>query len=272
VSANDALRLVLAAALCAAAWMGVASAASSPQERARAFARLPNFTGIWQSEAWPLDVSGRPKGNEDELRRLLQLIQPPPYNTEWQAKFAAASADTAERARRDATLRACTRNFPAIMEAPYMFEVVSIPEETALIFENDQVRHIRTAGHDHPPADELWPTRLGDSVGHWEGDTLVVDTIARATTEPLAPRAWFSVLSEQAHFIERLRLTNPNELEDQLIIEDPLALAHPWHITFKYSRVTQLDRMVPYDCIENERNPEVGGKLIVTPSSPPATH
>jgi hypothetical protein len=88
------------------------------------------------------------------------------------------------------------------------------------------------------------PSRVGDSIGHWEGDMLIVDTIAR-TSEPIAPRAWLSFLSDGAHITERLRMVNRNELEDRLTIEVPIALAWPWHIELKFTKVPEMNRMIP---------------------------
>ena len=145
-----------------------------------------------------------------------------------------------------------------------MFQVAVLPEETLLIFENGQIRHVYTDGRGHPSNDDLWPTRLGDSVGRWEGDTLRIDTIARRSSEPIAPRAWVSMLSDRARFTERLRLVDGNDLEDQFTIEDPIALAAPWRMTLRYARITQMNRMVEFDCSENERNPVVDGKMTIT--------
>jgi len=111
-------------------------------DRARAFATLPNWTGIWQSAAWPLNVSGRPPGGEAQLRELLQLIRQPPYNAEWAARYNIGMKNAAARAAQNATFKVCSRSFPALMEAPWMFEIVVLPEETLLIFENGQVRHL----------------------------------------------------------------------------------------------------------------------------------
>jgi hypothetical protein len=253
------LTTTLLALLCVSA----ALAQPNSAERVRAFAALPNWTGIWQSAAWPLEVSGRLPGGEAQLRELLQLIRRPPYNSEWAARYEAALGDVAAEARLRASFKACTRSFPALMEAPWMFEVAVLPEETLLIFENGQVRHIYTDGRRHPSGADLWPTYLGDSVGRWQGDTLIVDTVARTSTEPLAPRAWFAMLSDRAHFTERLRLVG-SDLEDQLTIEDPIALAAPWQITLRFKRLTEMSRMLPYDCTENDRNPVVDGKLTIT--------
>jgi len=238
--------------------------ASNSAARVRAFASLPDWSGVWLSAAWPLEVSGRVPGGEAQLKEMLQLIRPPPYNATWQARYDEAMKDTAALAARSATFKACTRSFPALMEGPWVFQVVVLPEETLLVFESNQVRHVYTDGRAHPPDDEIWPTRLGDSVGRWEGDTLIIDTIARKQ-EPVAPRAWASTLSERAHFTERLRMIDPSQLEDRLTIEDPIALAHPWHITLTFKRVASVNRAIEYDCAENDRNPVVDGKLVITP-------
>jgi len=91
------------------------------------------------------------------------------------------------------------RGFPAIMEGPMVFQIVVSPEETLLVFESQQVRHIYNGG---PPA----PTNGGsvaDALGgfHWPlaRHTLVVDTIAR-NSEPIAPRAWLSMLERSGTF------------------------------------------------------------------------
>jgi hypothetical protein len=186
-------------------------------------------------------------------------------NREWEQKYAAGMSNASALAARSANFKACSRSFPALMEGPWMFQIAVLPEETLLVFENDQVRHVYTDGRQHPAAEDMWPTRLGDSIGRWEDDTLIVNTTARTSSEPLAPRAWVSMLSDRAHFTERLRLLSRDELEDDLTIEDPVALARAWQITLRFHRVSQLNRMIPYDCTENDRNPVVDGKLTIAP-------
>jgi hypothetical protein len=254
------LRTTLLALVC----VSTAHADPNSAARVRTFASLPDWTGIWLSAAWwSMDVSGRLPGGEAQLQSNLQLIRHPPYNAEWEAKFQAGMKNTAALVQQNATFKVCSRGFPALMEAPYQFQVVVLPEETLLVFENQQVRHIYTDGRRHPPNEDLWSTRLGDSVGHWKGNTLIVDTVAR-TSEPIAPRAWLSFLSDGAHITERLRMVNPNELEDRLTIEDPIALAQPWRIELKFKRLPEMNRMIPFDCTENDRNPVVDGKMTIT--------
>jgi hypothetical protein len=148
------------------------------------------------------------------------------------------------------------------MEAPMVFQVVVTPEETLFVMDHGEVRHIYTDGRRHPAEDDLWPTLLGDSVGRWEGETLVIDTIARTA----GPISMFgpAQLSEQAHFTERVRRIDKDTLEDQLTIEDPASLTRPWTITLRYERVRDLDRFILYDC-DSDRNPVENGKLIIAP-------
>src|SRR4030095_4507992 len=124
------------------------------------------------------------------------------------------------------------------------------------------VRHIYTGGRMHPGADDLWLTPMGDSIGQWDGQTLVIDNVARAPGPIMLSPA--VTLSERAHFTERVRLIDNNKLEDQMRIDDPLRFTHPWQLTVQYSRVTGIDRMVAWGC-ENDRNPVMNGKLTIAP-------
>jgi hypothetical protein len=234
-------------------------------ERAAQFKRLPNWSGLWVTAFWQVGVNGRPVGGEKELRQNLQLLKDPPYNPEWNARYQAGLQDRAMMDARFATLKACTRSFPSLMESVWQFQIATLPEETLLVFENGQVRHVYTDGRPHPSGEDIWPTPLGDSIGHWEGDTLVIDTVARLSSEPLTVRAWVSLLSDQAHFTERVRLVDANTLEDRLRIDDPISLAHPWDLALRFTRVTDMNRMIPMNCDENDRNPVVDGKIIITP-------
>jgi hypothetical protein len=135
------------------------------------------------------------------------------------------------------------------------------PEEVALVFAGREVRHLYTDGRSHPPVDELWPTPWGDSVGHWEGKSLVVDTVSVATqVGPYSP-----LMSDQVRYLERIRRVDETHLEDQLTFVDPVALSHSWTVTIRYVRLKNLNRLIHGDCLENDRNPVVDGALKITP-------
>jgi hypothetical protein len=265
---------------------------SKAETRSQAFVRLPNWTGQWQGEGDTPDASG---GIEESFEQVMESFKPwgsPSYTVQWQAvvdqvNAGARRADEAMRTN-DAvpsTQRMCAFGFPQIMiQSPLMFEALTTPEETALIFSGREIRHIYTDGRAHTPKDELWPTVWGDSIGHWEGQTLVIDTIA-VSAPPWAGNSPVSVFvfgataegghfviiavfSPEARFSERLRMLDKDHLEDQMTVIDPLALAAPWHLVRNYRRVTTLHRMVHEDCEGEDRNPIVNGRYITTPPPP----
>ncbi|MGH8218757.1 MAG: hypothetical protein ACREUT_09370 [Steroidobacteraceae bacterium] len=144
----------------------------------------------------------------------------------------------------------------------FMFELLVTPEQTLLVSTDGTVRHIYTDGRRHPKPEDLWPTPTGDSIGHWEGATLVVDTIAREPG-PIYPFPDSPVLSAKAHITERLRRLNGETLEDAMSIEDPPHLARPLKSTIRYTRVHDVDRLMPIDC-EHDRN-TVGDRHGIAP-------
>jgi hypothetical protein len=196
----------------------------------------------------------------EELGKKWLLRGPLPYNAQWQARNEVRQKDPATAAFM-ANFKICAFAFPMVLQSPQTFQVVITPEETLLVFENQAARHIYTDGRKHTAPQDLWPTRFGESIGIWEGQTLVIDTIARrAGPLGIAP---FDELSGEARFTERMRLVSPGHLEDVLTVTDPVAFTKPWQVRLTYSKVAGIDRMVNYDCDENDRNPIVNGELGV---------
>jgi hypothetical protein len=260
--------VVLMLAVC------VVHAAPNSAQRVRAFARLPNWTGLWETA---ISKELTTPGGRSSTPGTLKLTGHPPYNPEWELKYQAALDNPAVKSAVAETLKGCgndspayVRSFPNIMEAPMVFQVVVTPEETLFVMDHGEVRHIYTDRRAHPVGDDLWPTPLGDSVGHWAGQTLVIDTVAR-TAGPISMFSPAAELGEQAHFIERVHQIDGNTLEDQVTIDDPTRLVHPWIVTLRFTRVLDLARFIPYEC-EADRNPLENGKLIIAPPvSPPAS-
>jgi len=247
----------------------------------RTFAALPNWTGLWETDASAAMLS-QLGGAHDELSseealradfKRVVLLGNPPYNAEWQKK-AAESQEKAAKARKSGRASApravCSAGlwggFPAVMDSVVpddTFEAVVTPEETLFIFPDGEVRHIYTDGRPHPKPEDLWPTRMGDSIGRWQGATLVVDTIARKAG-PIFP-LFSADLSGRAHFTERIRRLDADTMENRMTIDDPLRFVRPWDLTIVYKRVTNLDRMIETNCSENDRNPLVNGQFVVAP-------
>jgi hypothetical protein len=262
---NRLCRFVLAAA--AALWLvSPAGAELNSARRLHAFAKLPDWTGVWERfNVGPSDAPSDPKELAEFIKAFDELR--PPYNAEWQAKY--QSALQLRRQSPPSVQASCgALGFPLSMLFPsQMMQAIVTPEETTLMFYTGGARHIATNGRRHPPGEERWATPWGDSIGRWEGEVLVTDTVA--TNAPMSAGYRVSTpFSEQLQITERIRALDKNTLEDQMTIIDPVTLAHPWVLTVKYHRVSNMDYIVDRDCAENDRNPVVDGKFTIAPPKP----
>jgi hypothetical protein len=153
----------------------------------------------------------------------------PPLTPWGQARFDAAFPLIGPRAvpgkENDPVLRCDPTGPPRLLTLPNPFEIVQIPGRVLMLFEEYHVwRTIWTDGRALPKAPD--PSWLGYSVGKWEGDTFVVDTIGfndKIWADPYGdPR------SEQMHLTERYRRLNHDTLELAITIEDPKSYTKTW--------------------------------------------
>ena len=139
---------------------------------------------------------------------------------------------------------------------PYPAEIVQKPEKMVILFEQNNMFHVvPTDGRDHPK--NLYPTWLGDSVGHWEGDTMVVDTIGSNG------QTWLDtnrerLTSDALHVIERFTRPDFDHINYEVTIDDPKMYTKP----FKNSRVFVLmkpgQELMEYSCDENNKEVNEG--------------
>jgi hypothetical protein len=114
---------------------------------------------------------------------------------------------------------------PRIFLIPFPMQIVQLPGEVVILFEYDHfVLHIYTDRKEHPK--NMDPTWMGDSIGRWEGDTLVVDTVG------LTDKSWLDQVghphSDALHVVERIRRVDHGTLQDDFTINDPKAYTKPW--------------------------------------------
>ena len=172
------------AAIIALVTFAAMAGAAEPTTRARTFAALPDWTGLWEAEAHAAMVM------HGKFPATPKLWDQPPYTAAAQKQYAPDGFPRPALGNFFATFNRLPRKakycapagFPNIMDTPFeggMIELIVTPEQTLLVAADGTLRHIYTDGRPHPEPGDLWPTRTGDSIGHWEGTTLVIDTIAR---------------------------------------------------------------------------------------------
>ncbi len=114
------------------------------------------------------------------------------------------------------------------------FEVMVRPTSLAIITGGGgiQVRNIWMDGRKHTPEDDLFETFSGESISHWEGDTLVIDTTGlRPTNEFL-----YGVEGHRMTVVERVHKTGPDAMQIDTVVTDPAVFKTPWIYTFTYKR------------------------------------
>jgi hypothetical protein len=212
----------------------------------RTAAGKPDLNGVWQvlnTAAWDIqDHSG-------------QLGVPPgqgvvegneiPYQP-WAA--AKKKENLLNRTTQDLTDFNCfLPGVPRATYMPYPFEIVQTAGNLAISYEfAHALRSIVMDGSPHP--DGLPDTWMGDSRGHWEGDTLVVD-VTNANDQ-----TWFdrtgNFHSEALHVIERYTMTGPDHILYEATIDDPKVFTRSWKMSMPlYRRLEKNAKLLEYECV-----------------------
>ena len=137
---------------------------------------------------------------------------------------------------------------PQSWGVPYQFQIVQGANYFVILHEYPGTfRIIPTDGTPHPADPD--PSWLGDSVGRWEGDTLIVDTIGfNEKTELQGYRH-----TDSLHMVEKFRRTDYETIEYELTIEDPNVFEKPWVLTRTFALRPDLKRIDEFIC-ENNRD------------------
>jgi hypothetical protein len=216
-----------------------------------------DFSGVWMND-FALDEQLKRAG-----RKRLDPASPaparpvaePPLTAEYKEKYRAVQA---ARAKLSEGAEPCVwPGMPRIMAYPYPFEILHTPGRITLIFEAEsQVRRIFLDRREHLPFDDLDPSYNGDSIGHWEGDTLVVDTIGFFDHTLLGGDLPHS---GDMRIVERFRYLDSDTMEVRMTITDPAAFTRPIEQLFIFSK--RPWRIREYSCLENNRDaPDASGE------------
>jgi len=216
------------------------------------------LTGTWQRY--------RPKTfkiNPQFTTSIPAPTEPPlkqPYLDQWRARQKAAhEADLRGQPLYSGYAACVPDGMPAMMMAMFPMDVLQTPGQITIIEEAyRQVRYIYLNETQIPVADaepEFW----GHSVGHWEGDTLLANTVG------IREEVRFSDVphSPEMQINERIRLLSKDRFEDQVTVIDPAYLTGPWTWTWQYERDRGY-KMLEYVCEDNReyRDPNTGGQRL----------
>jgi hypothetical protein len=207
--------------------------------------RKPDLSGIWQvlnTAAWDIQdhsaTLGVPAGqgvvDGNEI----------PYQP-WAA--ARKRENYENRRTADPETKCFQPGVPRVTYMPFPFQIVQTPTYVAILYEYLHVtRHIYVDGSPHPkgPIDSWF---MGDSRGHWEGDTLVVDVIH------FTDQTWFdragNFHSEALHVVERYTPTDRDHITYEVTIEDPKVFTRPWKMSMPiYRRQERNVQLLEYEC------------------------
>lgn len=242
------IRAALAAALVLAAGPALAQTTES---RAEAFAQLPYWPGYWVSEdqagttiAGLAPVVTNTSGATSASFAGIMVLRGggAQWNEEGQRRLAAKRE--AEGGR-----KALGWGYPMMMNCATPLAFTITPELTIITNAYNETRYIYTDGRPMPSEDDMWPTTWGTSVGHWEGDTLVVETRMVKTPSEFFHGA--PVYSEEAVYVERFRVDG-ERLHMEMVVTDPVTLAAPFRASVSYVRDQGFDRMIQVDW-DNDR-------------------
>jgi hypothetical protein len=171
----------------------------------------------------------------------------PEYLAKWQASSKSRIAGSSES---DKTAMCLPPGMPAMMNMAYGMEVMQTKDKITFFSElNDALRRVYLDGRKPTPAILDDPTYAGYSTGHWEGDTLVVETVALRDDTYIEG---FTPHSDQMTVNERIRLIGSGLLEDRITVTDPKALVQPWVTVKTYRKMTSPpeDQLREFACAE----------------------
>ena len=199
----------------------------------------PDLTGVWMP-------------NTRALQDLAAGLTPGevPYQP-WAQQVVKERANGARG--KDDPAAYCIPGMPKLIVLPYPYKIVQHPGLTIILYEGfTTFRQIFTDGRELPKDPQ--PSWMGYSVGKWDGDTFVVDTIG------INDKTWMDNAgrphSDALHTVERYRRRDLGTMDVTLTIDDPKAYTRPWTVNDSPSRLVVGQDLLEYVCTENNRDIE----------------
>ena len=236
------MRAIVLAIVAAASAVALLAQAPAPRPQStgksavpRAADGKPDLTGVWQGGSkrrgtWEQANNGLGVGGigtdptaPPSLASQQVITDPAPYKPEAAARVLALFN---RRGIDDPAALCLPLGVPRVtLVGLFPIQIVQTPQQIVILYEYMNIFRVIPLNATHPA--DLVPTYMGDSVGHWEGDTLVVDVIGFNDESWIEWPGWFH--SNNMHVIEKLTRVG-NTLKWEAIVEDPDVLMEPYHV------------------------------------------
>ena len=218
----------------------------------------PGGAGNFRLEAptkpFPFDPNGPPVAAFFEAGANMEGGLP---YTEWAREIKKKRTDTQARDNPDANC--LPMGFLQFHQQPQPRRIMNVSNPKMILIEyeaNNGLRHIWMDGRNLPPQGDPQPWWYGYSVGHWDGDTLVVETNNLRGAEDGPHDGWLDVngspYSEQAKFIEKFRRPTYDHLQIDVTVDDPKAYTKPWTVRID-QRLIVDQNLIEFECNENQQ-------------------
>ncbi len=227
----------------------------------RASNSKPDLSGMWHTESTPrpemerlfgaLGALSVPGDDPFEFSKYMLnlMVDFKPEDDPLRPEFVPVLKKHGEDASQNPTARCLPMGIPWIYGIPHPYKIVQAPGVTLVIYEGEPVRQIFTDGRKHTPDPE--PAWYGYSVGNWEGDTLVADSVG------FNDRTWLDAFghphSEALHVVERFHRRDFGHMDLEVTVEDPKTYTRPIKVKYAETLVPDTD-LLDNVCTENERD------------------
>jgi hypothetical protein len=236
------------------------------------YAKMPDWSGLWTrdlSAGLKFDSKQTGNGFFAPLGPITAELTPR-YKAAYEQKLREVAAGN----EWDQLSDCLPAGYPRWLTEPFLREFIVTPSQTWWITEQQsEARRIYTDGRGHIPEDDAQATWTGDSIGFWDGQTLVVHTIRVTHGQYQRSQPDYS---KQTSTVERIRMVDPNTIEDQVTVWDPKGLLKPWKVVFKFNRVTtQGSHIDMWSCNANNnvvRTPTGGSQFILKGETATVVH
>ena len=219
----------------------------------RGASNVPDITGSWErygargAAGAQRDATMPPPAPQPPLK--------PEYLKEWQTRLQAAREADAKGTPLATNATLCLpEGMPAMMGATFPMEILQSRGQVTVI--EEAFTQVRRVFLDQPQKaiEDVEPGFYGYSVGRWEGDTLVVDTVGikESVRYQNVPH------SDKMRIKERIHLVAANILWNEITIEDPVTLERPWAFTLAYRRNPDY-KLLEYVCEDNREYADESG-------------